>query len=103
MVRVWTRVIVRTFLIIISIIVAAWILYQLRTVLLLLIFSIFFCYLLAPLVRIAEQPVYISGRELKIPRGLAIILIYICIGLLLFLSIRLISPLMAQQVDALQK
>ena len=103
MVRVWTRVIVRTFLIIISIIVGVWILYQLRTVLLLLIFSIFFCYLLAPLVRIAEQSVYISGRELKVPRGLAIILVYICIGLLLFLSIRLISPLMAQQVDALQK
>ncbi len=80
----------------------AWVIYELGTVILLLIFSIFFCYLVAPLVRIAEQPVYISGRELKTPRGLAIILVYIGIGLLLFLSIRLISPMMAEQVDALK-
>lgn len=102
MVRVWTRVIVRTFLIIVGSSLLAWILYQLGTVILLLIFSIFFCYLVAPLVRIAEQPVYVGGRELKIPRGFAILLVYICIGLLLFLSIRLISPLMTQQVDDLK-
>ncbi|HKS41776.1 MAG TPA: AI-2E family transporter [Blastocatellia bacterium] len=102
MVRVWTRVILRTFLIIVSSILGAWILYQLRTVLLLLIFSIFFCYLVAPLVRITEQPVYVAGRELKIPRGLAIFLVYIGIGLLLFLTIRLISPMMTQQVDDLK-
>jgi predicted PurR-regulated permease PerM len=102
MVRVWTRVIVRTFLIIVSSILGAWVLYQLGTVILLLIFSIFFCYLVAPLVRIAEQPVYIAGRELKIPRGLAIFLVYIGIGLLLFLTIRLISPMMTQQVDDLK-
>ncbi len=102
MVRVWTWVILRTFLIIVAITLSAWILYQLGTVILLLIFSIFFCYLIAPLVRIAEQPLYVSGRELKIPRGLAILLVYICIGLFLFVSIRLISPLMTQQVDDLK-
>lgn len=102
MVQVWTRVIIRTFLIVVSSILVAWVLYQLGTVILLLIFSIFFCYLIAPLVRIAEQPVYVGGRELKIPRGLAIILVYICIGLLLFVSTRLISPMMTQQVDDLR-
>ena len=102
MVRVWTRVIVRTFLIVAGSILLAWVLYQLGTVILLLIFSIFFCYLIAPLVRIAEQPVYIAGRELKMPRGLAIFLVYICIGLLLFLSIRLISPMMSEQIDDLK-
>lgn len=102
MVRVWTRIIVRTFVIIVGSVVMAWIFYQLRTVLLLLIFSIFFCYLIAPLVRIAEQPVYISGRELKIPRGGAIFLVYIVIGLLLFLTIQIISPLMTQQIEQLK-
>ncbi|HST23824.1 MAG TPA: AI-2E family transporter [Blastocatellia bacterium] len=102
MVRVWTRVIVRTFLIVASSILGAWVLYQLGTVILLLIFSIFFCYLVAPLVRITEQPIYVAGRELKIPRGLAILLVYIGIGLLLFLTIRLISPMMTQQVDDLK-
>jgi predicted PurR-regulated permease PerM len=102
MVRVWTRVIVRTFLIIVFIVLAAWVLYELGTVLLLLIFSIFFCYLLAPLVRIVEQPIYVAGRELKVPRGGAILLVYMVIGLLLFLSVQLISPLMTQQIDQLK-
>ena len=102
MVRVWTWVIVRTFLIIVGIMLAAWLLYQLRTVLLLLIVSIFFCYLIAPLVRLLEQPVYVAGREIKMSRGLAIITVYVMTGLLLFLSIRLISPLMSQQVDELK-
>jgi predicted PurR-regulated permease PerM len=102
MVRIWTRVIIRTFLIIVGIILAAWVLYELGTVLLLLIFSIFFCYLLAPLVRIVEQPVYVAGRELKVPRGVAILLVYMVIGLLLFLSVQLISPLMTQQIDQLK-
>ena len=103
MVGVWTRVIVRTFLIVVGSILAAWVVYELGTVILLLIFSIFFCYLIAPLVRIAEQPLYVAGRELKVPRGVAILLVYICIGLLLFLTIRLISPLMTQQVDDLKE
>ncbi|HKP86228.1 MAG TPA: AI-2E family transporter [Blastocatellia bacterium] len=103
MVRVWTRIIVQTFLIIAGIILAGWILYQLRTVLLLLTFSIFFCYLIAPLVRIVEQPVYAAGRELKMPRGVAIILVYLIIGLLLFLSVQLVSPLMTEEVDRLRR
>ena len=102
MVRVWTRIIVRTFLILVCSIIGAWVLYQLRTVLLLLIFSIFFCYLLAPLVRIVEQPVYMGGRELKVPRGGAILLVYLVIGLLLFLTIQIISPLMNQQIEQLK-
>jgi predicted PurR-regulated permease PerM len=102
MVRVWTWVIVRTFLIIVGVLLAAWLLYQLRTVLLLLIVSIFFCYLIAPLVRLLERAVYIRGREIKMPRGLALISVYVLIGLLLFLSTRLISPLMTQQVDELK-
>ena len=44
-------------------------------------------------VRIAEQPLR-AERDLKIPRGLAILLVYLAIGLLLFLTIRFISPMM---------
>jgi predicted PurR-regulated permease PerM len=62
MVRVWTRVIVRVFLTLAAVIVGIWLLYQLSTVLLLLIISIFFCYLIAPLVRIVEYPVYLGKR-----------------------------------------
>jgi predicted PurR-regulated permease PerM len=102
MVRVWTRVIVRVFLMLAAVVAGLWLLYQLSTVLLLLIISIFFCYLIAPLVRIVEQPVYLGSREIKLPRGLAIFAVYIVIGLVLVLAIQLLSPLISDQVDVLK-
>jgi predicted PurR-regulated permease PerM len=102
MVRVWTRVIVRVFLILAAVIAGLWLLYQLSTVLLLLIISIFFCYLIAPLVRVAEQPVYFGVREIKLPRGLAIFVVYLVIGLVLFLAVQLLSPLVGDQVELLK-
>ena len=102
MVRVWTRVILRVFLIVAAVIVGLWLLYQLSTVLLLLIVAIFFCYLVAPLVRLAEQPVYFRGRELKLPRSLAIVLVYLVIGLLLVLVTQLLSPLVSDQFELLK-
>jgi predicted PurR-regulated permease PerM len=102
MVRVWTRVIVRVFLTIAAVIVGIWLLYQLSTVLLLLIISIFFCYLIAPLVRIVEYPVYLGKRELKIPRSLAIFIVYLVIGLVFMLATQLLSPLVSDQFELLK-
>jgi predicted PurR-regulated permease PerM len=102
MVRVWTRVIVRVFLTLAAVIVGIWLLYQLSTVLLLLIISIFFCYLIAPLVRIVEYPVYFRKRELKIPRSLAIFIVYLVIGLVFVLATQLLSPLISDQLELLK-
>lgn len=102
MVRVWTRVIVRVFLTIAAVIFGIWLLYQLSTVLLLLIISIFFCYLIAPLVRIVEYPVYFRKRELKIPRSLAILIVYLVIALIFMLATQLLSPLISDQVELLK-
>src|ERR1044071_4620296 len=102
MVRTWTRVIVRVFLLLAAVIVGVWLLYQLSTVLLLLIISIFFCYLIAPLVRIAEHPVYIRKREVKLPRGLAIFAVYIIIGLTLLLITQMFSPMISNQAELLK-
>ena len=102
MVRVWTRVIVRVFLTMAAVIAGIWLLYQIYTVLLLLVISIFFCYLIAPVVRVVEQPVYIGRRELKMPRGLAIFVVYLAIGLVLMLSSQLLSPLISQQVEMMK-
>jgi len=102
MIRVWTRVIVRVFLTLAAVIAGLWLLYQLSTVLLLLIIAIFFCYLIAPLVRIAEQPVYFGKRELKLPRSLAILVVYLVIGLFLALATQLLSPLVGDQVELLK-
>ncbi|MFL6216366.1 MAG: AI-2E family transporter [Blastocatellia bacterium] len=102
MVRAWTRVIARVFMMLAAVIAGLWLLYELSTVLLLLTISIFFCYLIAPLVRLAEQSVYFGGREIKLPRGLAIFAVYLIIGLLLVLATQLLSPLISDQVELLK-
>ena len=93
--------IVRVFLILAGIVILAWALYELRTLILLLIFSIFFCYLIAPLVRFVEQPVYVAGREIRMPRAFAILFVYTIIGILLFLCVRWFSPVLSQQATEL--
>jgi predicted PurR-regulated permease PerM len=102
LIRVWTLIIVRVFFIIAGIIILAWVLYELRTLLLLLIFSIFFCYLIAPLVRFVEQPLYVHGREFRLPRAFAILFVYAIIGILLFVSVRLVSPMLMEQASELR-
>ena len=96
-------VIVRVIVILAGVIAALFLLYEIRTLLLLLILSVFFCYLIAPLVRFAEQPVYLGRRELKLPRGGAIGLVYLLIAALLFLGLRLLWPPVWDQITELTK
>jgi predicted PurR-regulated permease PerM len=57
--------------------------------------------LIAPLVRFVEQPLYVAGREFKVPRAFAILFVYAVIGVLLFICVRLISPLLSNQATDL--
>jgi predicted PurR-regulated permease PerM len=99
----WTRIVVRVILILFAIALAIWIFYALRSVLLLLVLSVFFCYLIAPIVRLFEQPVYVAGRELALPRGVAILVVYILFGVVLFLAAQSILPLLGQQLSEMGK
>jgi predicted PurR-regulated permease PerM len=83
-------------------VISAWAIYELRAILLLLVFSIFFCYLIAPLVRAVEQPLYIWNREYKLPRPFAIFFVYVFIGLVLFVSVRMLSPMLSEQANDLR-
>ena len=102
-VRIWTLVIVRVIVILLGIYLAYRFLYEIRTLLLLLILSVFFCYLIAPLVKLAEQPVYFFQREIKLPRGAAIGLVYVMIGGVLYLGMRLLWPLLWTEITGLAK
>jgi predicted PurR-regulated permease PerM len=103
MTRLWTMVIVRVIFLLLSLLIVSWLLYQIRTLLLLLILSIFFCYLIAPIVHLLEQPIYLFNREIKLPRSIAIAFVYVMIGAVLFVLFRLIWPPMLQQVNDLVK
>ena len=101
-IRLWTQVVIRVILLLAGVAIASWLLYEIRTLLLLLILSIFFCYLVAPIVHLLEQPVYIGGRELRLPRNVAISLVYLLIAGGLFVVFRLIWPPMWEQINQLK-
>ena len=103
MIRVWTLVIVRVILILAAVVLGLWFLYEIRALLFLLILAVFVCYLIAPLVRFVEQPVYLGKRELKVPRGAAIGMVYLLIGGLLYLVLSLLWPPVWDQISELAK
>jgi predicted PurR-regulated permease PerM len=74
------RVAVQVILIALTIAVGIWVLYRLERVVVLLTLTTFFAYLVAPLVRLAEQPRHIAGTERHLPRGLAIAVIYLLLA-----------------------
>jgi predicted PurR-regulated permease PerM len=101
MIRVWTMVFVRVIAIIICLLIGIWLLYQIRTLLLLLVMSIFFSFLMAPLVSLFENPVYLRGREIKLPRAAAILAVYLVVGCILFVSLQALLPRLWEQMTQL--
>jgi predicted PurR-regulated permease PerM len=102
-IRLWTHVIVRVTIMLVAILVAAWFLYTIRTVLLLLILSVFFCYMLFPLVRLFEYPIYVGRREVKVSRTFAIASVYLLLGIILFFGFRMLWPMLWEQMTELAK
>jgi predicted PurR-regulated permease PerM len=92
-----TRVILRIILILLAVAALLWIVYKLTTVLLLIILSVFFAYLVAPLVDLVQRPLRIGGRELVIPRGLAIGIVYAVLFVGFGLAIYLLAPQLGAQ------
>jgi predicted PurR-regulated permease PerM len=103
MIRLWTTVIVRVIFLLAGLLIVSWLVYEIRTLLLLLILAIFFCYLIAPIVHVFEQPLYIGNYEIRLPRTIALVLVYLLIGSALFVGFRLIWPPMWQQINELAK
>ena len=78
----------------------AWILYQIRSVLVLLALTVIFCYLIAPVVDLIEHPLRISGKQRRIPRSIAIILVYLLLAGLIYLVIERLLPVISDQFTA---
>jgi predicted PurR-regulated permease PerM len=91
-----TRAILRILMILLAFFALLWVIYRLTGVLLLIVLSIFFSYLVAPLVDLVQRPINIGGRVRVIPRGLAIVIVYI----VLFTGIGLVIYLLIPQLSA---
>lgn len=95
-----TRAVLRLIIIVLGVAGVIWALYLLEGVILLLVLSIFFAYLIAPLVEFVHHPIWLRGRERKhfIPRTLAIGVVYLLIFGGLGLVIYLLLPQVGEQL-----
>src|SRR5438128_7349290 len=92
-----TRVVLRILFILLVVIALLWVLYKLIPIILLLVLSVFFAYLVAPLVDIIERPVRIAGRDRAMPRAIAIGVVYVGLFLAITFAIYFVIPRLADQ------
>jgi predicted PurR-regulated permease PerM len=94
-----TRVVLQILLIVLAGVAAVWVLYRLARVVLLLILTVFFAYLIAPLVEFAQRPIRLVGIERRLSRGLAIGLVYLVIIGTACTGVALLLPRVTQQIS----
>jgi predicted PurR-regulated permease PerM len=92
---VWSAV-----LIVATSIIAAWLLYALRAVFLLLAFTVIFCYLIAPLVDLVERSLRFKNSEWRMPRAVAISVVYLALIGAVALTLDYFAPLFSDQFSA---
>lgn len=92
-----TRVILRVLFIVLAVAVLLWVVVKLTGVILLLVLSIFFAYLVAPLVEFIRKPVRFSNRKIAVPRVIAITLSYLLIIGVLVLLLAFVVPRVGNQ------
>jgi len=98
-----TRAVLRLIFIVLAVAAVIWTLYKLEGVLLLLVLSIFFAYLIAPLVELVHRPFQVRGRKRLIPRPVAIGIVYVVLFGSLGLTLYLLLPSLGTQVSEFAK
>lgn len=94
-----TRVILQVLLAIVGVAVGLWALYQLASLVIVLMVSALFAYVIAPLVHLAERPIRIAGRARHLPRTAAIALIYVFLAGGIAAGAAILLPSATQQAD----
>jgi predicted PurR-regulated permease PerM len=94
-----SRAILRDLLIVASVGAAIWVAHRLGRIVLVLVLAMFFAYLIAPVVELLQQPVAIKGRSRRLPRGLAIGVIYLVLAAGLAAATAVLWPSAAGQID----
>lgn len=98
-----TRAVLRIIFIVLAVAGVLWILYALEGVLLLVVLSIFFAYLISPLVELARRPFKVQGRERAMPRVFAIGIVYLLLFGSLGLILYFLLPSIGRQVSEFSK
>src|SRR5690349_1168756 len=95
------RAILRLVLLLLAVAAGLWLLFALQGVILLLLLSLLFAYLVAPLVEILCRPVSWGRRPWAIPRPLAIATVYLALSASVGLASYVLLPLLGAQVTEL--
>ena len=91
------RAILRVIIVTIAVLGALWILSRLTAIILLIVLSIFFAYLVSPLVEILHRPLKIGRRRLELPRVGAIAVAYLLIFMGILGTFYFIVPQLVNQ------
>ena len=92
-----TRVILRVIFILLLVGSLLWMLFKLTGIILLLVLSIFFAYLVSPLVEFLRRPRTIGGRNVAMPKVAAIVAAYLLILTVVVVAIYAVLPSLSNQ------
>jgi predicted PurR-regulated permease PerM len=95
-----TRAVLRVIIIVLLVAALMWVLYRIEGVILLIVLSIFFAYLVAPLVEFVRRPFNLHGREHIMPRPAAIGIVYFVIFSSLIIALWILLPRLSKQIKA---
>ena len=95
------RVVLRVIIVILLVLGTLSVLNRLTTVILLLVLSVFFAYLVAPLVEFVRRPRYLFGLRIAVPHAAAIGIAYLLMFAAIFLGIYFIVPQIVSQYPQL--
>ena len=92
-----TRVVLRLIFILLAVIIILWVISKITGIILLLVLSIFFAYLVSPLVEFLRRPRRVGKRSIEIPKVIAIALAYLIILAGITFAIFVIMPSLTTQ------
>jgi predicted PurR-regulated permease PerM len=87
-------------LVVIAAAILLWLLYALRKIILLLVFTTLFCYLIAPLVDLLTGPRRLWFITWRVPRALAIFGVYTLLFYGVFMAVDWLVPLLSDQISS---
>lgn len=93
------RVVVQVTLAVLAVVAGMWVLYRLQRVGFLLVLAMFFAYLVAPLVRFVERPMRAAGTERRVPRALAIAIVYVSMLAAAVAGAAMLLPPLTRQIS----
>jgi len=92
-----TRVVLRIIFVVLAVLALLWVIAKITGIILLLVLSIFFAYLVSPLVEFLRRPRTIGKREIAIPKAAAIALSYLLILAAIVFAVLVVLPSLSNQ------